>query len=55
MAGSPATASRLDILSTRVYTTFSNNQFGYAAAQSLVFMALIALLTWVQRRALRRA
>lgn len=45
----------LDILSTRVYTTFSNNQFGYAAAQSLVFMALIALLTWVQRRALRRA
>jgi raffinose/stachyose/melibiose transport system permease protein len=45
----------LDLLSTRVYTTFSNNQFGYAAAQSLVFMALIALLTWVQRRALRRA
>ncbi|MFJ3666849.1 carbohydrate ABC transporter permease [Streptomyces sp. NPDC090106] len=45
----------LDILSTRVYTTFSNNQFGYAAAQSLVFMALIAGLTWVQRRALRRA
>ncbi|MFC8519044.1 carbohydrate ABC transporter permease [Streptomyces sp. NPDC057257] len=45
----------LDILSTRVYTTFSNNQFGYAAAQSLVFMALIALLTWVQRRAIRRA
>ncbi|MFJ4617958.1 carbohydrate ABC transporter permease [Streptomyces sp. NPDC088812] len=45
----------LDLLSTRVYTTFSNNQFGYAAAQSLVFMALIALLTWVQRRTLRRA
>ncbi|MER5199240.1 carbohydrate ABC transporter permease [Streptomyces sp. NPDC002755] len=45
----------LDLLSTRVYTTFSNNEFGYAAAQSLVFMALIALLTWVQRRALRRA
>lgn len=45
----------LDLLSTRVYTTFSNNRFGYAAAQSLVFMALIALLTWVQRRAVRRA
>ncbi|PWG08339.1 sugar ABC transporter permease [Streptomyces sp. V2] len=45
----------LDLLSTRVYTTFSNNQFGYAAAQSLLFMALIALLTWVQRRAIRRA
>ncbi|MFJ8921435.1 carbohydrate ABC transporter permease [Streptomyces sp. NPDC102415] len=45
----------LDILSTRVYTTFSNNEFGYAAAQSLVFMVMIALLTWVQRRALRRA
>ncbi|WP_308114823.1 sugar ABC transporter permease [Streptomyces sp. ISL-12] len=45
----------LDILSTRIYTTFSNNQFGYAAAQSLVFMALIALLTWVQRRATRGA
>ncbi|MEU6402573.1 sugar ABC transporter permease [Streptomyces sp. NPDC046985] len=45
----------LDILSTRIYTTFSNDEFGYAAAQSLVFMALIALLTWVQRRTLRRA
>nr|WP_202471611.1 sugar ABC transporter permease [Streptomyces sp. SID4921] len=45
----------LDIVSTRVYTTFSNNEFGYAAAQSLVFMVMIALLTWVQRRALRRA
>ncbi|MER7180409.1 sugar ABC transporter permease [Streptomyces hyaluromycini] len=54
LGGNPPSPA-LDILSTRVYTTFSNNQFGYAAAQSLVFMALIALLTWVQRRAIRRA
>ncbi|WP_405967285.1 sugar ABC transporter permease [Streptomyces sp. NBC_00015] len=54
LGGNPP-GSALDLLSTRVYTTFSNNEFGYAAAQSLVFMALIALLTWVQRRALRRA
>ncbi|MFD6419570.1 carbohydrate ABC transporter permease [Streptomyces sp. NPDC060194] len=53
LGGNPPSPA-LDILSTRVYTTFSNNQFGYAAAQSLVFMALIALLTWLQRRALRR-
>ncbi|MET7488671.1 sugar ABC transporter permease [Streptomyces sp. NPDC005538] len=53
LGGNPPSPA-LDILSTRVYTTFSNNQFGYAAAQSLVFMALIALLTWVQRRAIRR-
>ncbi|MFC1228746.1 MULTISPECIES: carbohydrate ABC transporter permease [Streptomyces] len=54
LGGNPPNPA-LDLLSTRVYTTFSNNQFGYAAAQSLVFMALIALLTWVQRRALRRS
>ncbi|MFI6034462.1 carbohydrate ABC transporter permease [Streptomyces sp. NPDC051315] len=50
LSGNPP-GPALDILSTRIYTTFSNNQFGYAAAQSVVFMALIALLTWVQRRA----
>ncbi|MEU4881591.1 sugar ABC transporter permease [Streptomyces althioticus] len=54
LAGNPPNPA-LDILSTRIYTTFSNNQFGYAAAQSLVFMALIALVTWVQRRAIGRA
>ncbi|MFI8194255.1 carbohydrate ABC transporter permease [Streptomyces sp. NPDC085946] len=53
LGGNPPNPA-LDLLSTRIYTTFSNNQFGYAAAQSLVFMLLIALLTWVQRRALRR-
>ncbi|MEV6616397.1 sugar ABC transporter permease [Streptomyces sp. NPDC051051] len=50
LSGNPP-GPALDILSTRIYTTFSNNQFGYAAAQSVVFMALIALLTLVQRRA----
>ncbi|MFF4653283.1 carbohydrate ABC transporter permease [Streptomyces sp. NPDC001380] len=42
----------LDLLSTRIYTTFSDDRFGYAAAESLVFMAFVLLLTWVQRRAL---
>ncbi|MCF4135674.1 sugar ABC transporter permease [Streptomyces sp. Tue 6430] len=50
LSGNPP-GPALDILSTRIYTTFSNNQFGYAAAQSVVFMALVALLTRVQRRA----
>lgn len=40
----------LDILSTRIYAEFANFRFGYAAAQSLIFMALIALVTWLQRR-----
>ena len=50
LAGSPPRAS-LDILSTRIYAEFANFRFGYAAAQSLIFMALIALITWLQRRA----
>ena len=37
----------------RIYTTFANSQYGYAAAESIVFMALIAVVTIVQRRALR--
>ena len=43
----------LDILSTRIYSGFANSQFGYAAAESLVFMALIAVITWIQRRAVK--
>lgn len=43
----------MDILSTRIYTTFANAQFGYAAAESLLFMALIAIVTWLQRRMVR--
>lgn len=52
LAGNPPKPS-LDILSTRIYTTFANSQFGYAAAQSVLFMLLIALVTWAQRRVVR--
>lgn len=53
MSGIPPKQS-MDILSTRIYTTFTNNEYGYAAAQSLVFMAVIAAVTFVQRRGLSR-
>lgn len=52
LGGNPPKAS-LDILSTRIYSGFANSQFGYAAAESLVFMALIAVVTWLQRRGVR--
>lgn len=42
----------MDILSTRIYTSFANSQYGYAAAESVIFMFLIALITWLQRRAI---
>ncbi|MFG1923819.1 carbohydrate ABC transporter permease [Cryptosporangium sp. NPDC048952] len=45
----------LDILSTRIYTTFADSRFGYAAAESIVFMAIIALVTWLQNRSARLA
>ncbi len=44
----------LDILATRIYGGFADSRFGYAAAESVVFLALIALITWLQRRALGR-
>lgn len=43
----------LDILSTRIYSTFANTEFGYAAAQSLIFMAFIAAIVVAQRRLLK--
>ena len=52
LSGIPPKGS-LDILSTRIYTTFANSQYGYAAAESILFMALIGVVTVVQRRALR--
>ena len=52
LSGIPPKAS-LDILSTRIYTTFANSQYGYAAAESILFMFLIAVVTIVQRRTLR--
>lgn len=52
LSGIPPKSS-MDILSTRIYTTFANSQYGYAAAESIIFMILIAVLTWLQRRGLR--
>ena len=52
LSGNPPKAS-LDILSTRIYTTFTDAEFGYAAAQSVFFMIIVGLVTWLQRRAVR--
>jgi raffinose/stachyose/melibiose transport system permease protein len=52
LSGIPPKLS-MDILSTRIYTTFANSQYGYAAAESIIFMLLIAAVTWLQRRGLR--
>ena len=52
MSGNPPSRS-LDILSTRLYTTYSDSELGYAAAQSILFMVIIAAVTVLQRRALR--
>lgn len=52
LGGNPPKES-LDILSTRIYTTFANSQFGYTAAESILFMIMIALVTVAQRRAVR--
>ncbi|MGN6688063.1 MAG: carbohydrate ABC transporter permease [Actinomycetales bacterium] len=52
LGGNPPKNS-MDILSTRIYTTFTNSQFGYAAAESIVFMLIIAVVSFVQRRAVR--
>lgn len=52
LGGNPPKSS-LDILSTRIYSGFANSQFGYSAAESLVFMALIAAITWLQRRGVK--
>lgn len=51
LSGLPPQAS-MDILSTRIYTTFANSQYGYAAAESVIFMLLIGVITWLQRRAI---
>lgn len=43
LAGNPPKPS-MDILSTRIYTTFANNQFGYAAAEAILFVVVILVL-----------
>jgi raffinose/stachyose/melibiose transport system permease protein len=50
LAGNPPRAG-LDVLATRIYTTFANSQLGYAAAESVVFMVAIAAVTFLQNRA----
>ncbi|MEU4563884.1 sugar ABC transporter permease [Actinoplanes sp. NPDC023936] len=52
LAGNPPRSS-LDVLSTRIYTTFTNSQLGYAAAESVIFMVAIAAVTLLQNRAAR--
>ncbi|MDF4249593.1 sugar ABC transporter permease [Streptomyces sp. WMMB303] len=52
LGGNPPQGS-LDILSTRIYTSFADSRFGYAAAESIVFMAVIALVTLIQRRTVK--
>ncbi|SCK56536.1 carbohydrate ABC transporter permease [Streptomyces sp. WMMB 322] len=52
LGGNPPKGS-LDILSTRIYTTFTNSQYGYAAAESVLFMIIIALVSLLQRRAVK--
>lgn len=52
LSGNPPKPS-LDILSTRIFSTFSNSEYGYAAAESVLFMIVIALVTFLQRRAVR--
>jgi raffinose/stachyose/melibiose transport system permease protein len=53
LAGNPPNPP-LDILATRIYGGFADSRFGYAAAESVVFLILIALVTWLQRRAINR-
>jgi raffinose/stachyose/melibiose transport system permease protein len=52
LGGNPPKGS-LDILSTRIYAGFANSQYGFAAAESIIFMVLIAVITWLQRRAVK--
>lgn len=52
LSGNPPNAS-LDILSTRIYTSFANSQFGYAAAESILFILFIGAITFALRRFLR--
>ncbi len=54
LAGNPPSPP-LDILATRIYAGFADSRFGYAAAESVVFLVLIALVTWLQRRAISRS
>lgn len=43
----------LDILSTRIYASFANSEFGYAATESVLFIMLIFATTFFMRQFLR--
>lgn len=49
LGGNPPRRS-LDIMSTRIYTTFAQSDFGYAAAEAVLFVLVILLLTLIVRR-----
>lgn len=49
LAGNPPKSS-MDIMSTRIYTTFANSQYGYASAQAILFVIVIIGLNFVVRR-----
>ena len=49
LAGNPPKRS-MDILSTRIYTTFANFEYGYAAAQAILFVIVIVALNFAVRR-----
>lgn len=52
ISGNPPSRA-LDILSTRIYSTFADSQFGYAAAESVLFIAFILVTVFLVRRFLR--
>lgn len=52
ISGNPPSRA-LDILSTRIYSTFADSQFGYAAAESVLFIIFILITVFVVRRFLR--
>jgi raffinose/stachyose/melibiose transport system permease protein len=52
ISGNPPSRA-LDILSTRIYATFADSQFGYAAAESVLFIIFILVTVFVVRRFLR--
>jgi raffinose/stachyose/melibiose transport system permease protein len=52
ISGNPPSRA-LDILSTRIYSTFADSQFGYAAAESVLFIVFILVTVFLVRRFLR--
>lgn len=49
ISGNPPSRA-LDILSTRIYSTFADSQFGYAAAESVLFIVFILVTVFALRK-----